>query len=721
MIHAGYRFFMMAVAFSWLGVAAATTASPPTSIQADASLPNVVLITIDTLRADYVGAYGSTEVKTPSLDSLAGDGVVFDNAYCQVPLTPPSHASILTGTYPATHGLRDFTVGQFRKGTLSLARILKNRGYQTAAFVSAFVLDRSWGLNEGFDLYYDNFDLKELEGTNPGNVQRPAEETINEVLPWLENAQDPFFLWVHLFDPHHNYDPPAPYSQLYSTNLYAGEVAYADSQLGRLLSLLRRSDRYENSLIVALSDHGEALGDHGENEHGFFLYEAVIKIPFIVKLPKSYGIKGIRVETIAETVDVLPTVLQVLRAPLAPEWGIEGRGLLSVMLRKRTEDRFAYAETLYPLTTFGWSPLKVFRQGHFKFIHAPRPELYDLSKDPKELNNLYSRNQALANQLRTELLRVEQSFSSDSEPAQSELAQSDPSQSELDSETIEKLSALGYVAVAGPLRTGDLRNLPDPKDKVEIFNKVLLGLQASEIGEMERSNSILKEAIRESPELFIAHYSLGINYLKMGNPERALNAFEAAAELNTDFVSIDVNRARALSQLGRTDQAIELLKGVTDRTSTHLGARRLLAQLYARTHRLDEAINLYRYILELRPEDKQAMKLLGATLVQNREYEAGLETLKSVLDLGVDDALVRNSMGIALESAGQMQQAINSYRTALQFKPDYSQARLNLAFALVKAGRKDEAGVEFDQLCTESPGLCSQYRDRFQQQLEALK
>ena len=250
----------MAVAFSWLGVIAATPVSAPVSIEADTTSPSVILITIDTLRADYVGAYGSKEVKTPSLDSLASDGVVFDNAYCQVPLTPPSHASILTGTYPATHGLRDFTVGQFRKGTLSLARILKNKGYQTAAFVSAFVLDRSWGLNDGFDLYYDNFDLQELEGTNPGNVQRPAEETINQVLPWLEKAQSPFFLWVHLFDPHHNYDPPAPYSQLYSKNLYAGEVAYADSQLGRLLSLLRRSNRYEDTLIVALSDHGEALG-----------------------------------------------------------------------------------------------------------------------------------------------------------------------------------------------------------------------------------------------------------------------------------------------------------------------------------------------------------------------------------------------------------------------------------------------------------------------------
>ncbi|HUV14605.1 MAG TPA: sulfatase-like hydrolase/transferase, partial [Acidobacteriota bacterium] len=646
----------------------------------------------------------------PTLDRLAGDGVIFDSAYCQVPLTPPSHASILTGTYPATHGLRDFTVGQFRKGTITMAKILKGKGYQTAAFVSAFVLDRSWGLNDGFDLYYDHFDLKELEGTNPGNVQRRAEETIDAVLPWLEKAQSPFFLWVHLFDPHHNYDPPPPYSQLYSKNLYAGEVAYADSQLGRLLSSLETSSLYADSLIVALSDHGEALGDHGENEHGFFLYEPVIKIPFIIKLPRSYEVKDIRVATIAETVDVLPTVLQVLRVNLEPEWGVEGRGLLSTMLRKRTEDRFAYAETLYPLTTFGWSPLNVFRQGPYKYIHAPRPELYDLSKDPKELSNLYSKNQALANQLRTELMRVEQSFTPDSES----------SQNELDSETIERLNALGYVATASPLSTGDLGDLPDPKDKVEIFNKVLLGLQASEAGKLERSNSMFREVINESPELFIVHYSLGLNYLKIGDAQRALDALERAAELNTEFLSIEVNRARALSQLGRTDEAIEVLKGVTGRTSTHLGARRLLAQLYARSQRLSEAISIYRYILELRPEDQQAMKLLGATLVQNREYAQGLETLIAVLDLGVDDALVRNSMGIALENDGQMVQAIDSYRTALRFKQDYSQARLNLCFALLKAGKRDGAQQEFDRLCAESPRLCAQYRERFQLQLETL-
>lgn len=710
-----HALFLIVVACSWFGSAnlnAMAEASPPISIQAEPSSPNVVLITIDTLRADYVGAYGSKEVKTPFLDSLATDGIVFDNAYCQVPLTPPSHASILTGTYPATHGLRDFTSGRFRKETMSLARILKERGYQTAAFVSAFVLDRSWGLNGGFDLYYDEFDLEDLEGTNPGNVQRLGEETIDEVLPWLEKAQSPFFLWVHLFDPHHNYNPPAPYNQLYRNNLYAGEVAYTDSQIGRLLASLRASNRYEECLIVTLSDHGEALGDHGENEHGFFLYDAVIRIPFLVKLPASYGVRGTRVETIAQTVDVLPTVLQVLRIPLDPGWGVEGRGLLSTMLRKRTEDRFAYAETLYPLTFFGWSPLKVYRQGAYKFVQAPRPELYDLSKDPKELRNLFNENQALAKQLRMKLLRIEQSFVPEGDESQPD---------ELDPETIEKLSALGYVAAASPLNIDETDSLPDPKDKIELFKKVLLGLEAAEAERFRDSNTIFEEVIQESPELFIAYYSMGLNYLKLGEPERALDLFEAAAALNPDFVSIDVNRARALSRMGRMDEAIDLLVSVTNRTATHLAARRLLAWLYTRVQRFDDAIEIYRYIIRMRPGDQQATKLLGAALVQNREFKDGLDVLNTAVKLGVDDALVRNSLGIALENTGQMQKAIASYRGSLELNPDFSQARLNLAFALVKANKTDEAQEEFDQLCGSSPRLCEQYQERFQQQLKPLK
>jgi len=665
---------------------------------------SVILLTIDTLRADYVGCYGSPHVKTPSLDGLAADGVLFETAYCQVPLTPPSHASILTGRYPASHGLRDFTSGQYKKGIASFATILKERGYRTAAFVSAFVLDESWGLSEGFDLYYDDFDLEQLQGTNPGNVQRRAEETVDRVLPWLGKAQNPFFLWVHLFDPHHDYNPPPPFDKEYSSNLYAGEVAYADQQIGRLLQALQKAGLYQDSLIIATSDHGESLGEHGENEHGFFLYEAALRIPLIVKLPASYDTSAQRSDTIAQTIDLLPTTLQVLRLRQEEDWGIEGRGLLSHMLGKRKETGFAYAETYYPQTSFGWSALRVLRQGNHKYIEAPRPELYNVAEDPGENSNLYRVNQPLAHQLRSSLLRLEQGFMV---PDEAVTDQPDP-------ESVERLSALGYVSVTQPIRAQASKNLPDPKEKIDVFNRILTGLQAAEAGQFRQSNGILEEIAGQNPEIFIVHYSIGQNYLRMGRPDQALERYEMAAQLNPEFTSVHVSRARALSELGRYDEAARLLEDVTEAHPTNLAAKRVLASVYSRQRNLPAAISIYRDILARRTDDMLAMKSLGVILVEQREYEEGLARLDEAIELGLEDAQLRNSQGIALANRGKLEEAIQAYRRALEIKPDFALPRLNLAFSLLQAGKKNEALEEFDKLCQTSPELCRRYRSRFE-------
>lgn len=689
----------MRLAFSSAVVFILLASAPLFGIEA-----NVILITIDTLRADYVGCYGSPHLQTPALDSLAKDGVLFETAYCQVPLTPPSHASILTGQYPASHGLRDFTIGQYREGSQSFATILRKHGYSTAAFVSAFVLDESWGMSEGFDLYYDDFDLEEWHGTNPGNVQRRAEETIDKVLSWLDQAKSPFFLWVHLFDPHHDYTPPPPFSNQFRHNPYAGEVAYTDQEIGRLLDRLKKSGLYENSLVVATSDHGEALGEHGENEHGFFLYEAAIRIPLIFKLPASYDLTSPRIETIAQTIDLLPTTLQILRIRQDPSWKIEGRGLLSHILGKRNETFLAYAETYYPQTSFGWSALRLVRQGDHKFIEAPRPELYDVVNDPQEQQNLYNERQPLAHQLKASLQRLEQSF----------LPQEESASSSPDPESIERLGALGYVSVTNPVRVQDGLALPDPKDKIQIFNRILRGLQAAEAGKFNHSNQILDEVARREPELFIVHYSIGQNYLRMGRFEKALELLDKASELNPDFTSIQVSRAQALAQIGRYEEAFQVLVKVTERDANNLTAQRLLAGIYIRRGDLPAAINTYRLILDRRKDDRLARKALGVALVEQQEYTEGLMMLDGAIALGMDDAQLRNSRGIALANQGRLQEAIQSYRTALELKPDYAQPRLNLAFSLQKAGRKSEAKTEFEKLCQTSPQLCQRYRSRFQ-------
>jgi len=461
------RYLSRIAGFAAMAVAFAVPAAGQTR-------PNIILITIDTLRADYLGCYGNTRIPTPNLDALAAQGTIFDRAYCQAPMTPPSHASILTGTYPPTHGVRDFTSSGLRAGFPTLASILKRSGYNTAAFVSAYVLDSVWGFNQGFDYYYDHFEPKEFQGVNPGNVQRKAGETITLANDWLsKKPRTPYFLWVHLFDPHHDYNPPEPFHSRYASDLYGGEVAYADHELGRLFDALRANGDWDRSLIVAVSDHGEGRGEHEEYEHGFFLYEATLRIPLIVKLPKGATKQAPRIRDVVASVDIAPTIVQVAQAQADRQVPMQGRGLLAQVLGKGgASASIAYGETLYPRTTFGWSELAAFVEGNFKYIEAPSPELYDLVADPEEQSNLYATRRAMADGLRQKL-----------NLARSRMANQTGAASSTDSERIEALRALGYVAVSVPIKQGPGQpGLADPKDKIGQFNKVLLALQATDAG-----------------------------------------------------------------------------------------------------------------------------------------------------------------------------------------------------------------------------------------------
>jgi choline-sulfatase len=667
--------------------------------------PNVILVTIDTLRADYLGCYGNTRIPTHNLDALAAEGTLFERAYCQAPMTPPSHASILTGTYPPTHGVRDFTSSGLRAGFPTLASILKKSGYNTAAFVSAYVLDSVWGFNQGFDYYYDHFEPKEFQGVNPGNVQRKAGETIELVNEWLsKKPRTPYFLWVHLFDPHHDYNPPEPFHSRYANDLYGGEVSYADHELGRLFDVLRTSGDWDRSLVVAVSDHGEGRGEHEEYEHGFFLYEGTLRIPLIVKLPKGAGTQVPRIRDVVASVDIAPTILQVVQAQADRQVPMQGRGLLAQVLGKGgASASIAYGETLYPRMTFGWSELAAYVEGNFKYIEAPNPELYDLAVDPEEQANLYASRRAMADGLRQKL-----------NLARSRMASRTNAASSADSERIEALRALGYVAVSVPIKQGPGQpGLADPKDKIGLFNKVLLALQATDAGALSKSNALLGEVIREEPDLFIAHYSLGVNRLKSGEFQAALENFERARILNPSFELTELNRATALARLGRAEEAEAILQTLVKENPSRLNPRRQLALLYSRQKKYDQAISIYRDILTERPGDTQAAKLLGIAQVDAGRYAEGLLSLEKAISLGAGDALTYNSLGIAQSNLGKSQEGIASYKKALSIKSDYYQARLNLSFALLKTGQIDEARAEFDRLCRENAALCQQYRSYF--------
>ncbi|HEY3233156.1 MAG TPA: sulfatase, partial [Polyangiaceae bacterium] len=376
-----------------LGVASVgLLAQLPPALRSRNGAAPLILITVDTLRADRLECYGYTQIKTPHINRLATDGSLFSNAFAHVPLTLPSHWSILTGTYPTFHGVRHNAYAEPRRDTPSLAEALKSGGYASAAFVGSFVLDRRFGLARGFDYYFDNFSASRHEGVSPADVERRGDEVVKAFAGWLAHqTHSRFFAWIHLFDPHAPYDPPEPFRSLYSGPPYDGEVAFIDRLVGEIVSLLQ--SKYPNATIIFTADHGEALGEHGEETHGLFLYDASLHVPLIVKTGGTR--KGSVIDSQVRSIDIAPTLLAL--AGLQRPGSMQGTNLVPLLRGGRSKaPSSSYSETYYPTYGFGWSELRSVRTEQFKYIDAPRPELYDLASDPKESRNLVASNGAAA-------------------------------------------------------------------------------------------------------------------------------------------------------------------------------------------------------------------------------------------------------------------------------------------------------------------------------------
>ena len=350
---------------------------------------NLVFVTLDTLRADRLGCYGFAGIETPNIDGLAREGILFEHVTSAVPLTFPAHSSIFTGLLPPHHGVRDNGGFFLEDDKTTLAERLKGAGYTTGGFIGAWVLESRWGLAQGFDKYSDKFDLSQYKVLSLGTVQKKGDEVMNDALAWLDGVKDrKFFAWVHLYDPHSPYEPPEPYLSRYPDQPYLGEVAYTDHVVGRLLDYLRGAGLMERTLVVLTADHGESIGEHSESTHAYFIYDATTAVPLIIRTP--WGYRG-RNRTQVASVDLFPTVLDLLG--LAPQDGIDGHSLVRAVMDPAAElGHVAYSETYFPRYHFGWQHLRSLRDGAYKFIDAPIPELYDLAKDPQEKQNIYKAN-----------------------------------------------------------------------------------------------------------------------------------------------------------------------------------------------------------------------------------------------------------------------------------------------------------------------------------------
>jgi len=644
--------------------------------------PNVLLVTIDTLRADHLGCYGRADALTPTLDGLAARGVRFETAVAHVPLTGPSHASVLTGVTPLGHGFRDNGGFVLPPRVQTAAGDFGGAGYRTAAFVSGFPLIRRFGFDRGFDAYDDHLP----KGNDPRralHVERFADATTDAVLRWLEarDAQPgrrPFFLWVHYYDPHAPYEPPGELATRFRTEPYDGEVAFVDAQLARLLGKLSEKGESARTLLLVTSDHGEGLGEHGEVSHGLFLYDATLKVPFLVAGP---GVaKGRVAPTVARGIDVLPTLLDLAGLPRRPE--IEGRSLRPAIEGREMSDAPAYAETLYPLRELGWAPLFAWRSSTYKMIEAPRLELYDLGRDPAETRNrAASQNARLAEmqqKLQAALLR----------PAPS-------AEAELDPETAERLRALGYVA-GGSTEVTPGATLRDPKDGVHLLPGLNKGMMAART-EPKVAIRELSAVLREDPGLLVARRSLAMAYGSAGQYERAiaeLRRLEKDATLSAeDRVVLGDN----LRFAGRLDEARAVLEKTARENPRFAQPWISLAELHIKKRELADAAAAYQNVLQIAPDHVEALRGLGDLAFLEEKLEEAGRRYGRILEVEPADASAITKLGVVCMRTGRPDEGVALFRKAIEREPRNGEALLYLAGALASGGRPAEALPFFER------------------------
>jgi arylsulfatase A-like enzyme len=621
-----------------------------------AAPPNVILITLDTVRADRMGFLGSKRGLTPNLDTLASQSVVFTRAYSQVPLTAPSHATILTGTYPQFNQVTDFQIPLAQELPYA-PEILRAHGYHTAAFVGAIILDPTARFAPGFDRGFDTYDAG-FRAWHSGEdryrtTERRGGEVVAHALVWLnQHPRGPFFMWIHLYDPHHPYDPPEPYKSKYASAPYDGEIAYTDSAIGKFLSQLRARGLYDNSVIAVMADHGEALGDHGEDTHGIFLYDETIHVPLVIKLPSSASSQknpagktstkkvpakkaaaGKRIETPVELVDVLPTILQAVKIPVPPE--VQGESLLGMMTTKpppapsaemtsTSSSRPAYAETDYPHRAYGWSSLRALRTGKYLYIKAPRQELYDQSADPKAEHDLSSASTAVTGTLAAQLDAFRQKTSSSREvPA-----------SIVDPEAQEKLAALGYVASNGNVSSSGIKDSgADPKDKIEI---VSLTNQANFLMEDQRYQEavpVLQRLIAMEPEASRSYVQLGQALIMLKDFPKAVPALRKIVASRPDLTISHFQLGMALLASGDIAGAVPELEIAVARDPRWERARLMLATAYIQIDRVPDAVKQCEKVLEFDPNHYPTNLLLGRILMLKGDVEAALPKLEKAAAL----------------------------------------------------------------------------------------
>lgn len=645
---------------------------------------NVVLITLDTTRADILGTYGNKETRTPNLDRLASEGVVFEQAMTTAPLTLPAHSTIMTGQFPPRHGVRDN--GGFFLGPeqVTLAEILTDQGFKTGATVGAFVLDSKWGLDQGFAAYLDDFDMTKVKAMSLSSIRRPGNEVVDLALKWLEGVADQrFFSWLHFYDPHAPYVSPEPYKSEYQGHPYRGAVAFTDAQVGRVLNFLKDRGLSDRTIVIVSGDHGESLGEHGEETHGFFVYESSMHVPLIIYAPFTNTI-GRRVTQPVRTADILPTVLDLLQIP-APG-SLAGVSLTSLLTgaRELAKPVEGYGEAMYPLHHYGWSELIASRSDRYKLIDAPRPELYDLERDPKELTNIFEQRRSVGDAMLRNLR--------DQKRAMAAGAPVTPKAEDVDPETRARLAALGYVGSFVATSEGPASDRADPKDKIELFN---LMTTARDVSKEENGNAeaiaMLRRVVTDDPNVIDAWFMLGMEYFKAGKYQDAVTNYSRALQLKPDYDLALINMANAYRRMGRDDAALAGYERYVAVDPQNAFVRYQIGEIYLDQGNLERAEPEFAQALKIDPKLASALVATGVIAFQRGQLPQAEKQFKDALALKPDVRLAHFNLALMAEARGDDAAADAEYRTEIDKHPTAYKALFNLG--RLKARKGDAAAA----------------------------
>ncbi|HEV7238742.1 MAG TPA: sulfatase-like hydrolase/transferase [Thermoanaerobaculia bacterium] len=666
------------------------------SAHKDLRRANVLLITLDTTRADRIGAYGYAKAETPNLDRLAGDGVLFEHCITPSAFTLPSHSTIMTGLYPPQHGVRLNGDAALAQANETLAERLTADGYRTGAFAGAFVLDGRWGLSQGFAHYDDEFHLGKDQRLDLARVQRPANQVVDAALRWLDQKTvQPFFAWVHLYDAHTPYAPPEPFRARFAGSPYDGEIAFADSQVGRLLDWLEKQGLKDDTIVVVVGDHGEGLGSHGEGEHGFYIYDYAVRVPLLMRLP---GVSGVRVAQQVRTVDIFPTLLELVTGKKTE--GIEGRSLEPLIAgEKEATPRYAYSESMATNLQYGWSALYSLRSDGYKYIDAPRGELYDLAADPNESTNRLDDLRRVARELRTELTKIRE-----------EGARRAPKTEEanLDQETVRMLASLGYMSGSN-VKTNDAKGLADPKDKIHLFESIGFAANLIANDDHKQAAEVLEIVLGDDPNIPQAQLLLASAYRKTGRPAEAKAILDAYLKQDAGNVRALIAMAELLADEGRHAEMVAICKRALAADDQNSRAYELMADVYMADDDHAQALPLLRKAVGIQPKLSRSRLNLAAALIVAGELVEAEQHLNAIVTEYPKFPLAHFHIALLRERQRRPLEARKEYEAELANQPRSVVARFNLGDLLLRLGDSAGAAKQMRVLIQQEPESARPY------------